>query len=132
MTLQSRRALAAVGLVLQTAVPVGIILTIVGVLKTFGEMSGDTAQAAVSITGGVATALRATSIGQTIGLIGFGLFALALLKQNLREPWILKWGRVSMIPWLFMFPIGTALGVTMLVYFSKHRAEFLGTRREEA
>lgn len=131
MTLQSQRALAAAGLFLQTAVPVGIILTMAGILKTFGEMSGDTAQAAASITGGVATALRATSLGQTIGLIGFGLFTLALFNQKLREPWILKWGRVSMIPWLFMFPIGTTIAVTMLVYFSKHRAEFLEAKRQE-
>jgi biopolymer transport protein ExbB/TolQ len=66
----------------------GLLATIVGMLRTFGQMNGDISQAATSITGGVATALIGTQIGLAICPVGVLFLVLAMrrigpLKQQL-------------------------------------------------
>jgi hypothetical protein len=105
-------------------VPVSWIGVFLGMLKTFGGTSGDISQAASQITGGVAVALWAAIIGQSVALVGLALLLIALFAFKVREPWVMKWGRYLMFPWLILFPVGTAAGVLMLVYFSRHKEEF--------
>ena len=124
MTNRSKQLLALSGIVFQFALPVGFILTAAEILESFGAMSGDTTQAATTINIGLSGALKFTKIGVLIGLIGFGLFSWALIAEDFRAPWALTWGRVLMVPWLIVFPVGTLIGVSMLIYFSKHQAEF--------
>ncbi len=54
-----------------TAAPLlGLLGTVTGMMKTFGNMTGDIAAAAGNITGGVAEALIATAAGLAIAIIG--------------------------------------------------------------
>jgi hypothetical protein len=124
MTHRTKRLLALAGIVFQFALPMGLILTAAEIFESFGSMSGDTAQAATTITIGLSGALKFTKIGVLIGLLGFGLFSWALFTEDFRAPWILTWGRPLMVPWLIVFPVGTIISVSMLIYFSKHQLEF--------
>jgi hypothetical protein len=130
MTSRSKQLLAVSGIVLQFCLPIGLVLTAGEILKAFAGMTGDTAQAATTITIGVSAALQTTRIGVLIGLIGFGLFSVALFKEDFRAPWAFTWGRIIMVPWLIIVPVGTVIGISMLIYFSKHRSEFRGPALE--
>ena len=124
MKAKTARSLAVAGLLLQIGIPVGLLAVVAGILVTLGSMSGDVAQAAVAINRGVALALRGALIGQGVALVGLALLLVVLFGEKIRAPWLLKWGRIAMVPWLLMIGVGTVIGVLMLVYFSKHRAEF--------
>jgi hypothetical protein len=123
---QSARVLAVSGLLLQLGIPGGWTGLTIGMLQTFENMSGDITAAASQITGGVVLALKSMIIGQSAALVGLGLLLAALFSGRIREPWVLKWGRIAMLPWLVIFPLGTVIGALMLVYFSRHRGEFAG------
>jgi hypothetical protein len=124
MNSNTNRNLAIVGLILQLGIPIGLLFAGAFMFAVFGSMSGDIAQAAATITGGVARALWSIVIGEGIALIGLGPLGAALFGGKFRAPWLFKWGRLAMIPWLLVFPLGTIVGVIGLVYFAKRRAEF--------
>ena len=70
-----------------TAGPVwGLLATIVGMLQAFSPMDGNISEAANSITGGVALALRATAAGLLICPIGIALLVLALRRLSSLRP----------------------------------------------
>ena len=124
MNQRAHHTIAGIGLVLLLGIPASWVGIAFGALQTFGNMSGDIAQAASEITGGVALALRSAAIGQSLALVGLALLLIALFGFKVREPWVLKWGRYLMIPWLIFLPVGTVAGILMLVYFSRHKEEF--------
>ena len=67
-----------------TAAPLlGLLGTVTGMMKTFGNMQGDIAAAAAGITGGVAEALIATACGLAIAIIG--LFPYNYLNSRAEE-----------------------------------------------
>lgn len=67
-----------------TAAPLlGLLGTVTGMMKTFGNMQGDIAAAASGITGGVAEALIATAMGLAIAIIG--LFPYNYLNSRAEE-----------------------------------------------
>ena len=76
---QSRwRAAFWLGIVL-LAGPIWGILP--GLFQTFGQMDGDIAQAAATITGGVARAIWGSIFG--LGLVPFGILLIAFARRSL-------------------------------------------------
>jgi biopolymer transport protein ExbB len=61
---------AVLDTVITSAPLLGLLGTVTGMMKTFGNMTGDIAAAASGITGGVAEALIATAAGLAIAIIG--------------------------------------------------------------
>ncbi len=67
-----------------TAAPLlGLLGTVTGMMRTFGNMQGDIAAAASGITGGVAEALIATAMGLAIAIMG--LFPYNYLNSRAEE-----------------------------------------------
>jgi hypothetical protein len=129
MTSRLHRYVACAGLALLLGIPFAWLGIGIGMLRSFGGTSGDISQATAQITSGVALALWSTIIGQSVALVGLVLLLVSLLMFKIRDPWVLKWGRLFMMPWLILFPIGTVAGISMLMYFSRHREEFLTKNR---
>lgn len=113
------------GLILQAGLPIGMFTALSSVLTTFGAVDGDINQAAYSIHSGLVFSIRALLVGQCAALAGLVLLAVALMSLRLRAPWLFTWGRIVMIPWLFLIPLGTVVGIIGLFYFADRRAEFL-------
>lgn len=61
---------AVLDTVITSAPLLGLLGTVTGMMRTFGNMTGDLASAASGITGGVAEALIATAAGLAIAIIG--------------------------------------------------------------
>jgi len=122
-------AIAAVALILMAALPLGLLVTIFGVMRVFGAESPDLATVAAKITGGVAMALRATVIGQMVGFIGLLVLLYVLLGRDYRARWFFRSGRWMLIAWLPVLGCGTVLGLVLLSYFRRHRSEFCTSER---
>jgi biopolymer transport protein ExbB len=65
-----QQGVAVLDTVITSAPLLGLLGTVTGMMKTFGNMTGDIAAAAGNITGGVAEALIATAAGLAIAIIG--------------------------------------------------------------
>jgi biopolymer transport protein ExbB len=65
-----QQGVAVLDTVITSAPLLGLLGTVTGMMKTFGNMQGDIAAAASGITGGVAEALIATAAGLAIAIIG--------------------------------------------------------------
>jgi biopolymer transport protein ExbB len=74
---------AVLDTVITSAPLLGLLGTVTGMMRTFGNMSGDLASAAGNITGGVAEALIATAMGLLIAIVG--LFPYNIVNSRSEE-----------------------------------------------
>lgn len=77
------QGMATLDTVITAAPLLGLLGTVTGMMRTFGNMQGDIAAAASGITGGVAEALIATACGLAIAIIG--LFPYNYLNSRAEE-----------------------------------------------
>lgn len=77
------QGMATLDTVITAAPLLGLLGTVTGMMRTFGNMTGDIAAAASGITGGVAEALIATACGLAIAIVG--LFPYNYLNARAEE-----------------------------------------------
>jgi hypothetical protein len=124
---------AVVGVVLQAGPFAGLAGTVIGMLRAFEELrtaSGEPDAAALSAH--IQFALVATAIGLLFAFVGAVLILVALWGTRYRAPWFYGALWVVSVFWLLNFPIGTVLGVLVMVWLANHRREFMpGTATAE-
>jgi hypothetical protein len=121
---QKGKNLAIWGIALQLGTVVGLFGTIIGMVRAFGRLAeSETAQPA-ALANDISIALYTTAAGSVVALVGIILILVALFGARYRAPWFRTVLWVLSILWLLSFPIGTILGIIVMVYLVNHKAEF--------
>ena len=121
-TNQTGKQLAITGLVLQLCALGTLIFSLVGILREFDKMSAESDPS--KLAGGISSALTPMAAGSVVGLVGIILISIALFSLRYRAPWFRTMLWVLAIIWLPAFPVGTILGVILIIYLIKHKNEF--------
>jgi len=121
---QKGKQLAIWGIALQLGTVVGLIGTIIGMVRAFSRLAeSETAQTA-ALAYDISIALYTTAAGSVVALVGIILILVALFGARYRAPWFQTVLWILSILWLLSFPIGTILGIVVIVYLVNHRTEF--------
>lgn len=116
--------LAICGVVLQFGPVFGILGTILGMVRAFGRLAESGPDSSAALAEDIGLALNTTAVGYALALVGMLLISLALFRTRYRAPWFLTALWILSVFWLLSFPIGTILGLVVLVYLINHRTEF--------
>ena len=118
------KQLAILGTALQLGILVGLIGTIIGMLKAFSEMSNSQEMDQQTLADNIASALYYQATGLIIASIGAIILLIVLWGIKYRAPWfrIALW--IISLLWLITFPAGTFLGIIVMVYLYNHHNEF--------
>ncbi|WP_309385238.1 MotA/TolQ/ExbB proton channel family protein [Cerasicoccus frondis] len=124
MNNESGKSLAQFGAWMQLGPVIGLIGTIIGMLGAFKDISDGGMGEPEALADSISLALVTTAIGLVLGLIGIVLLAIALFGCRYRAPWFYTFLLVISIIWMLNFPIGTILGVLLLLYILNRKDEF--------
>ena len=117
--------LAIFGLVLQFGYLIGMVGTVVGMLRAFSRLASTGAtysQEAIALD--IALALYTTAIGMGVSIVGIILLCIALFGTKYRAPWFKTAMWILSILWLLNIPIGMIIGIIVMIYLSNHKNEF--------
>ncbi|WP_196139947.1 MotA/TolQ/ExbB proton channel family protein [Aliikangiella sp. G2MR2-5] len=122
---QLGKILSLIGCILQSALVFGIIIFIVDMVIAFQETtlygSGDPKVMA----GMVSSALISVVLGCVVAFPGLLMNITALLISSYSATWLFRFLITSSIFWILVFPIGTLLGVVLLVVALKKRKIYI-------
>jgi MotA/TolQ/ExbB proton channel family len=122
------RKLAIVGAYLQIGLVLGLIGTVIGMMKAFNELGqsgiGDPGQLAASIN----IMLHATAVGVAFGLTGLILVCIAAFHYDYRTPWVFAFLVIYGVLFCLHFPFGTAIGSVLLFTCINRRQQFFIAR----
>lgn len=121
---QKGKKLAVWGIALQFGTLFGLIGTIIGMVRAFGRLGEMDAAPAGALASDISIALYTTAIGYAMALVGIILIFIALFNTRYRAPWFLTALWILSVLWLLSIPIGTILGVIVIVYLVNHKDEF--------
>ena len=124
---QKGKNIAIWGIALQLGTVVGLIGTIVGMVRAFRLAESETAQPA-ALANDISIAVYTTAAGSLVALVGIILILVALFGARYRAPWFRTVLWVLSVLWLLSFPIGTGFGICVMVYLVTHNAEFTEQR----
>lgn len=119
------RTLALWGAWLQLGLVFGLLGTVVGMIGTFSEISKEGITGSPeALSGNISLALTTTAIGIIPALIGMVFLLVALFSSKYRAPWFFWFMAIYAVLSLLGFPIGTVLGIVILVYIIPRKEEF--------
>jgi hypothetical protein len=121
---QKGRKLAIWGVALQFGTVFGLIGTIIGMLRAFGRLGEIDTSPPGALANDISIALYTTAVGYAMALVGIIFIFIALFSTRYRSPWFLTALWILSVLWLLNFPIGTVLGVIVIVYLVNHKEEF--------
>jgi len=122
------KPLAIAGVILQFGTLLGIAGTVIGMVRAFPLLGQHTEEAQQAVAEYIALALYTTAGGMVLSAAGTILLLIALFRVKYRAPWFRVALWIFSILWLFSIPIGTILGIVVIVYLVKHKAEFIKPR----
>ena len=121
---QKGKQLAIWGLVLQLGSVLGLVCTTVAIVRYFSSLTDSQTAQASTLAQEIGKALGPAAIGSVFGLIGIILILVALFRIRDRAPWFRTMLWVLSILWLMSYPIGTVLGIIVIIYLVRHEDEF--------
>ena len=120
------KQLAIWGVVLQLGCPIGIAFSVVGMVRAFSEMSrSGKFYSPETLASNISLGLYASFIGGLISLVGAVLLSITLFGVKYRASWFRTAMWIISVLWLLNIPLGTILGIIVMVYLSNHKAEFV-------
>jgi hypothetical protein len=123
--------LALCGVILQLGLPIGLIGTLVGMMRTFNDISANRPVDQNAIAAYIGAAMIATSIAMTLAIVGFILSLIAFFKVKYRARWFYTSLWAFCVLWLLLYPVGTILGIVMAYYLYTHKQEFEAKAKSE-
>ena len=121
---QNGKRLAIWGVALQFGTVFGLIGTIIGMVRAFGRLGEMDTSPPGALANDISIALYTTAAGYAMALVGVILIFVALFRTRYRAPWFLTALWILSVLWVLSVPIGTVLGIIIIVYLVNHREEF--------
>ena len=121
---QKGKQLAICGLVLQLGTVVGLVCTVIALIQVFSGFADAETTPPAAIAQEISKVLGPVTAGAVLGSVGIIMVLIALFRARYRSPWFRTMLWVLSILWLLAFPIGTILGIIVIIYLVKHRDEF--------
>ena len=116
--------LAITGLVLQLVPVFGMVSTAASMIRAFSQLQNASTQAPEALASDISLALYSTAIGMGVSIVGIILLCIALFGTKYRAPWFKTAMWILSILWLLNIPIGTIIGIIVMIYLSNHKNEF--------
>ena len=117
---------ALVGTYLQLAPVVGLIISAVQMFRGFQVIIDRGYCDYEELIQCISDSMYPSEVGFLISVVGMVFLGFSLLYQKYRAPWFYNFLFVFAIFSILGFPIGTVVGIFLLIYLKKCRAEFLG------
>lgn len=117
------RGLAIWGAWLQLGPIIGIIGTVIGMVRAF-ELTKQGVDSAEELALEINLVLNFSMVGMLAGLIGMILLLVALFSSKYRAPWFFWFMAIYAGINLLAFPIGTVIGIIVLVHIIPRKDEF--------
>lgn len=121
---QTGKQLAIWGVALQLGLVVGLIGTVIGMIRAFDRLAESEAASPADLGQGISISLYSTVAGSAIAMVGLILILVALVGVRYRAPWFRTVLWILSVLWLLVFPIGTIFGIGVIVYLVNHKTEF--------
>ena len=125
MKKEKGRTIALWGAWLQLGLVFGIGGTMVGMINAFGRMTTDQPGDAELLANDISFALVTTAIGLIPASVGLVLLGIALFGMRYRAPWFFWLLIIYSGLCALAFPVGTIIGVAMIIYLIWIKHEFL-------
>jgi hypothetical protein len=123
--IQKGRTLALWGAWMQLGPMLGMVLTVISMVGSFNEIRADGVPGSAEVLASdISLALNSTAIGILLGMVGLIFLLIALFSFRYRAPWFFWFMAIYSILCLPFLPVGTAVGILVLVYMIPRREEF--------
>jgi biopolymer transport protein ExbB/TolQ len=125
------RRLALIGGWMQLGPVVGLLGTVIGMMRAFSVLGGsgmstDPGQMAAA----VGEVLIFTLIGLLLSTTGLVLMALAFFVYRYREPWMWRLLLIFALLIVWVYPMGTVQGLVVLIFCLMKRKDFFPPKVE--
>ncbi len=111
--------LAVWGVVFQALSFVGTFITLLMILPLFFSFASTPADDPVSASMRLSATFLPAALGSFLGLVGMVMMLIALFKDEYHPTWFRTVLWIFAILWLFSFPVGTVLGVMIIIQLNK-------------
>jgi len=125
MNLESKgKPIAVAGAILQLGLLVGVVGTVVGMMKAFQALGADNVSDPRVLAQSIGDVLIFTAIGLAFAVAGFVFICIAFFGSRYRARWFF-WFLIDYgIILLLAYPVGMAMGICMILFAILHRREF--------
>jgi len=118
------KILAITGAIFQIGPVIGLMGTVIGMVRAFGMLANDGISDPRALSGAISEVLVMTFAGLVVGIIGIVLCIIAATACRYRAQWFFWYLVIYGILLVFSYPYGTPLGLLLLVYCLAKEKEF--------